>query len=289
MHMLWWLKKQVAIRRVGGLSKALLVGVAALFCDLPAANAYPIIFATGPLTPSGASPAGPVNASASFTMDSEAQTITIALLNLQNNIVSGSQAVSGIEFTVSNPVAAGETSLGLSEAGGTYVNVNKTMGNGTQVVSGLSNQWQAAALSASVLTLCTVCNAVLDPTGTAQPLIGGPDQSKLNHDNYSAADGTIVGNTFLLASGASYTQGPFSGLNAAPVWVVQLPGNPIGATTTITSVTFYFGSVYNTYSIVDTDGITPEPATAVTLVAGLALAVWFGRRRIRTRIPRLNR
>ena len=267
---------------MGGLSQALLAGAVALLCDVPAANAYPIIFAVGPVSPSGTSPTGPVNVSASFTLNSTAQTITIALLNLENNIVGVPQAISDIEFTVGNPGTGAITPLGVSEAGGTYVNISKA--GFASVPSQPSNQWHAASLSPTVLTLCTVCNAAVGFNNPKQELIGGPDQSQLATDQYTQADDSLGGNgtnrPFLLASGASYTQGPLKEVNTAPVWTVQMPTNALTTTTTITSVTFYFGSVYNTYSIVDTDGITPEPATAGMMVTGLALAVWFGRKRL---------
>jgi hypothetical protein len=222
-----------------------------------------------------------VDVSASFTIDSGAQTITIALLNLQNNIVGVPQAISDIEFTLSDPVTSGFTALGVSEAGGTYLNISKS---GFASVPGQpANQWQAAALSPTVLTLCTVCNAAVGLNNPLQELIGGPDPTQLATGQYTQADATLTGNKsyhpFLLASGASYTAGPLSGVNTAPVWTVQMPVNSLTSTTSITSVTFYFGNVYNTYSIVDNNALTPEPSSAVLMFPALALAIWFGRRR----------
>ena len=268
-------------RHTGGVVRALIVAAAAAFCLVPAAHASTLIFAIGPTTPSGTNPAGPVDVNATFTLNTTAQTITVALTNLEDNPVGVSQLISGVEFTLGNTGSGGLTPKGVSESGGTYIDVSNFFGY-PSVPTQPANQWHAASLGGSVLTLCTVCNPSVGYSNPQQELIGGPDPNMLFLDLYDKANSTIAGSTdnpFLLASGDSYTQGPLNGKNSAPVWVVQMPVNSLTATTTIRSVTFFFGDTYNAYSITDTDAITPEPATFFLIASGLSLAAWCGHRR----------
>ena len=270
-------------RHTGGVVRALAVAAATVFCLVPAVHASTLIFAMGPTTPSGTNPAGPVDVNATFTLNATAQTITIALTNLEDNPVGVSQLISGVEFNLANTGPGGITPKGVTESGGTYINVGSFLGY-PSVPTQPANQWHAASLGVSVLTLCTVCNPSVGFSNPKQELIGGPDPNWLALDLYDQANSTIAGNStngpFLLASGDSYTQGPLNGKNSAPVWVVQMPVNSLTASTTIRSVTFYFGDTYNTYSITDTNAITPEPGSVLLIASGLGLAAWYGRRRL---------
>ena len=284
----------------------------AIFGCLPAVHATPILFVTGPITPTTALNAstggtGPIDVSASFSFNTTTQQITIGLLNLlaQDGIaITGvPQAISGIEFTLGNTgtgITSTYTPLTVTETGGTYIDINSKTST-TLASPQPANGWQAAelapraagggpaptyypAIGNNTLTLCTICNP--NGTGIGGGLTGNPTQmlvsgpSDLTTDAYGNANGSLTAGghqPLLLASGATYSGGVLNGKNSAPVWTVQLPANSLLATTTITSVTFYFGSLYYEYDAV---GDSPEPATNLLMLSGLLLTAWFGRKRL---------
>jgi hypothetical protein len=256
----------------------------------------------------GAVSPGPVDVSASFTLDTTNQRVVIGLLNLlsqdvasgNQNIIGVSQAISGIEFTFGNAgtgITSTFTSLSVSETGGTYLNV--TSKTSTTLASPQpANGWQAAVLAphdaggstgttpptaypavgSGVVTLCTICDPNGMTSNPSQMLISGP--SNTTTDVYGSINGSISGGghqPLLLASGDTYSAGILNGKNSAPVWTVQLPINSLLSTTTITSVTFFFGSQYYEY---EAFGDSPEPATFAMMFSGLLLAAWFGRKRL---------
>jgi hypothetical protein len=292
---------------MGGVRKFPIFWVLAAFFCLPAAHAYPIIFATGPvmeipgLNSSGT--AETVDVNASFTFDSTNQQITISLLNLLSrdsisidNIV---QAIGAIQFTlgsVGSGVTSGQQAVSVTpESGASYINISTSASS----IQSSPGNWGATklavasasgtsptalgAIGANTYELCVICDS-RDATGaTGSPkgmLISGPTN---NTTGAYSGTGSSLNNAhmpFLLASGDTYSSGPLSTAGSVPTWVLTLPSNSLTATTTVTSVTFFFGSAAYEWETVDNTGITPEPATSLLMLSGLALAAWCGRKRI---------
>lgn len=240
--------------------RVLLVG----FCLSSAATAYPIIFATGPTTTTGGAQ---VNATASFTFDTTAHSITIQLLNLQLNPRSVAQLISGVEFDLTNLSGSVAPSINSATVGTFDVD-----GNGNPVADSQSTHWVTKTLGSNSVSLCEICKGG-GGNGPSELIIGGPDPATGTSYQYTNAAGSIAGNgphnPFILGSGAGYSTTALKGLNSAPTWVISVPQLTI--TTGISQVRFFFGTTYGADEVVDNSFYTPEPGPAVLIGGGLAL------------------
>jgi PEP-CTERM motif len=198
------------------------------------------------VTPSGSTTGGgAVDASATFTTGSG--TVTISLTNLEANPTDVAQAISDLDFVLSN----GATSGTLATSSGQEITVN---GDGTYTLGatestgwGLNNN-VGGGLQLDALGFSGPATLILGPAGS-----GG---------TYSNANGSIAGNG---------PHNPF--LNQTATFTVDVPG--VTSATAITGTTFSFGTTAG----VDVPGITPEPATMLLFGTGLLVIAGIVRRR----------
>jgi len=296
---------------MGSVGKVLFATAVALVGLAPGAFAYPIIFATGPVIetpgPNSSGTALTVDVNASFTLNSATQQISITVLNLLERdaiqISNITQAVSAVDFTLGNVgsgVTSGQQTVTVgAETGASYINISTTSssiqsspGNwgatklGVASASGTSPN-ALPAIGANTYELCIICDSRDSGTGASGSpkgmLISGPSNSSTGA--YSARGSSLnsAHMPFLLASGDTYSSGPLRTATSAPTWVLTLPANSLTTTTTVTSVTFYFGSAAYEWEVVDTNAIMPEPSTYLLMGTGIGLVCWFGRRRLADR------
>lgn len=194
-------------------------------------------------TPSGSTTSGPVDASANFT--TSAGTLTITLTNLQANITDVAQALSDLDFTLSNQATTGTISSSSGQeitvaSGGTYT-LGSTVSTGWGLNNNVSGGLQLDALGY---------------VGPAHLIIGPPDGSNL----YSNANGSIAGNK---------PHNPF--LNQSATFVLLIPG--VTVDTTVTSATFSFGTTAGIDVVGVPTSTTPEPSSLLLFGSGcLAVA-----------------
>jgi PEP-CTERM motif len=197
-------------------------------------------------TPSGSSTSGgPVDAEALFL--TSPGILTITLFNREANPTDVAQNLSDLVFVGSGSLT-GET-LASSSSEVITVNADKTFNTGVTVATG----WVFSA-SGATGTLDD-----LNGTGHAGPahtLIGGPAVG----GTYSNANNTIAGNT---------PNNPFLDQGA----VFTITGSDITANTTITAVTFSFGT---TSGINVVGQAVPEPSSLVLGMVGLGLVGTIG-------------
>jgi hypothetical protein len=212
------------------------------------------------VTPSGTTvPAGPVNASATFT--TSANTLTIDLNDLLANPQNVGQLLSDLSFTLGNGGSlTGSTETGASSS--TITVAKDGSFTGPTAISGVTTVgWPFAVNSATAGTLDVLAAG---GAGPSQLIIGPPDAG----NTYSAANGSIAGNKphnpFLFES-ATFT----------------ITGTGITADTTITSATFSFGAT----SGVTVGGVpvVPEPSSLVLALCGIGVAGLVGSYRSRRR------
>jgi hypothetical protein len=207
------------------------------------------------MTPTGSTTSGgPVDATAVFVTGPG--TITVTLNNLFANPKDVAQALSDLDFTLSN----GATSGTLGSSSGTEVTVN---GDGTvSPGSTVSTGWVLSGSTSGLLL------DVLSGPGHAGPahLIIGPPATG---GTYMAANGSIAGNK---------PHNPF--LNQTATFMVDV--SSVTAATTITGATFSFGTTPGANNVTGTPGTSvPEPASLGLLglgLAGLGLARRRGRK-----------
>jgi hypothetical protein len=243
------------------------------------AEAYPIIFATGPTTTTGGAQ---VNAEAFITFNASAHTVTIQLLDLEVNPTDVSQLISGFEFDLTN--LSGSVTPGINSA---TVGTFDVAANGFASADPQSSTWITQSLSGTSVSLCEICR-LGGGSGPQDLIIGGPDPAQGDSDQYTNANGSIAGNgphnPFILGSGANYSAGVLKTVNSTPTWVLSIP--QITSTTSISQVRFFFGTTYSTnFDVPDSSIITPEPDPIVLIAGGLALiaAASLARFRLRRR------
>jgi len=210
------------------------------------------------VTPSGSLTSGAVDAEADFTTGFHSLTIT--LKDRQVNPKDVGQLLSDLSFTVGNGTLSGAT-LASSSAQEITVNSNSTFSTGATVPTG----W-VPTLSGSSGHL-----DVLSGTGHAGPahlIIGPPGGS-----TYANSNGSIHGNR---------PHNPF--LNQSATFTIT--GSGITADTTITSVSFSFGT---TSGVFVGGQAVPEPSALVLSLVGIGLlgsiGVYRSRHVRRTLIP----
>lgn len=193
------------------------------------------------VTPPGATTAGPVSASATFT--TAAGQLAITIQDLLADPVTVAQLPSDLFFTLSGGLTTG--TLTASSGQERVVNADGTFTDGAVVSAG----WLLSS-SLGVFHLDDL-NGGAGPTHL---IIGPPDGGGL----YSSANSSIAGNG---------PHNPF--LNGSAMFILSIPG--MTADTTVTSATFSFGSV----SGVNVPGgggggsTIPEPASLLMVGVGL--------------------
>jgi hypothetical protein len=223
-------------------------------CPVPV-QANTILFATGSINLAGQ----PVNATARFDVNAIADTITISMVNLQNNPISVGQLISGVSFTLSHLASTSPTATIVTERA-TEIEIDR-MGRVTEVDARMDTDWKVLPVATNRYDLCQVCNGSGDPDNL---LIGGP----ASNGKYASANGSIAGNSshnpFFLASGATYTTGALAGVDSTPYWTIRMSGvQPI---TSVGNVTFRFGTTYGALTAPGENlTATPEPGTWVTM------------------------
>jgi hypothetical protein len=194
------------------------------------------------VTPAGSTTGGgPVNDEAVFT--TTAGSLSITLTNLQANPTDVAQLLSDLSFTLGGGNLTGAT---LTSSSGQEVTVAKdgsfTLG------STVSTGW-AFGTSAGTGTL----DVLGTPTGPSHLIIGPPGAG-----GYTNANGSIAGNK---------PHNPF--LNESATFTIT--GSGITDTTTITAVTFSFGTTAG----ITVDGIplaaVPEPSSLALGLAGIGV------------------
>jgi hypothetical protein len=188
----------------------------------------------------------PVDASA--TLVTAANTLSITLTNLEANPTSVVQALSDLQFTVGN--GGSLTGATLSSSSGQEITINSggTFTIGPTVATG----W-VPTLSGTSGTL-DVLGA--GGAGPAHLIIGPPGAG----GTYSNANGSIAGNG---------PHNPF--LNQSASFVIS--GSGITADTTITSVTFSFGTTEGANLV---PGVAiPEPSSLVLSAIGAGVLGLF--------------
>jgi MYXO-CTERM domain-containing protein len=178
------------------------------------------------------------------TFTTSANTLSIVLSNLQANPTDVAQLLSDLSFTLGN----GGSLVGASLA--------SSSGQEMKIASGGTFTLESTAATGWVPTLSgTSGNLDVLGAGGAGPthlIIGPPGPG----GTYSNANGSIAGNK---------AHNPF--LNQSATF--SITGSGINADTTITSVTFSFG----TTSGIDVTGVpaTPEPSSGV--IAGIGVGI----------------
>ena len=181
------------------------------------------------------STASNASVSASATIATNANSLTVVLTNLETNIVTSAQAISGIQMTLSDT----PTSAALSTASGQLIDIN----NGSFVLDAATISHWGAGSSAATVTLETI--GTFGAGGTPKNLIIGP--APYTNTNSGVANfNPYIQNT-----------GTFS---------LSVPS--ITDHTMVTAVSFFFGTLPET----TLGGIVtkaPEPMSLVLLGTGV--------------------
>jgi hypothetical protein len=205
-------------------------------------------------TPSGSTTdGGSVDATASFTVGTGE--VTVVLTNLGENPTADSQLLNGLIFTVSGATAVTSTS------GTGDISTISSGGSFTTGVSSSLNRWTTTDAS-HVLTLTAL--------GGGQPnqLIIGPD----NHGGFDPSTGSYT-------SAKSSITGKNPSVLGTATFVIDDAG--ITSASTISSVTFRFGTDADSNTVTGALEAVPEPASIVSGFIGLLCTVTFAASRSR--------
>jgi hypothetical protein len=229
-------------------------------------QANTILFATGSINLAGQ----PANATARFDVNAIGDTITISMVNLQNNPIAVGQLISGISFTLSHLATTSPTATIVTERA-TEIEIDR-MGRITEVEARMDTDWKVLPVATNRYDLCQVCNGSGYPDNL---LIGGP----ASNGQYTSASGSIAGNgphnPFILASGATYLTGALAGVDLTPSWTIRLSG--VQPTAYVSNVTFRFGTSYGALTAPGEDmTAAPEPATWAMMGSAclVFVAIW---------------
>jgi hypothetical protein len=195
------------------------------------------------ITPAGSSTGGgPVDAMATFT--TSANTLSIVLSNLQANPTDVAQLLSDLSFTVGNGGSLTGATLASSSGQEITVASDGTFTLGSTVATGWVPTLGGTSGNLDVLGA--------GGAGPTHLIIGPPGPG----GTYSNANGSIAGNK---------AHNPF--LNQSATFSIS--GSGINAGTTITSVTFSFG----TTSGIDVAGVPSVPEPSSIVMAGIGIGV----------------
>lgn len=224
------------MKSINSICASAVVTLSLTFCLCGASHAATITFGTGKgeQLPNGL----PVNGQA--TLVTSKNLVSITIWNLQSDIESLDQNITGLAFVLSN----GKTSQNLVSSAGIARDVlaNKSFVDGPVVSSG----WQISVWDGTMF-LETVDSSV-DPSHT---IIGPATAGK-----YASADSSIAGN----AQSNAFLAGPVT-------FDIKVKG--IDENTTVCSAFFDFGVCGTNVNLCQTTQV-PEPGTLV--LAGMALA-----------------
>jgi hypothetical protein len=199
-------------------------------------------------TASGSSQNGALAAEADFIIGTD--TITVVLKNLQTEIGSAGQAISGLSFTASNPPTGG-ASLALQSYSGDVVNVN---GDGSVTDFGTTT-YSGSTLSDGHWGISS-SNGMTALTG------GQPDHMILGPPNY-ATTGNVIGN------------GQFNPWFANSATFV-LSAQGVTPNSTISNVVFSFGtSSSESHLNGSPTAVTPAPSAVILLASGAICIAGF--------------
>jgi len=190
----------------------------------------------------------PMNASATITVNDGS--IVVQLTNLEGNLTSAVQEISGIQITLGALSSTG--TVFLTSATGTLININSS--GSYYNSSGSINHWYSST-SGNTLTLSTDTNDLI---------IGAPDANNL----YSNSDSSVSNNDPTIQNTATFY---LTVANAT-------------STTNVTNVVFSFGTGSSDPWLTgsQSSGEVPEPTSLLMLgTALLALGVLARGRRSR--------
>jgi hypothetical protein len=214
-----------------------------------AANAKQILFSTDPSATMGGNP---VSASALFTTSSGQ--LTIVLSNLLANETSDGQAISGLEFNLSQILAGTGT---LTDTG-TTVSVSNHVGTPDSTV--VDAGWAFGTYNSENI-LCIICQSGLTPPDHTAP----PSHLILGPGPYTNANGSITAHSPYMDQTVTFT----------------INNSSITENTDISGVIFKFGTNFSdstqTTGIPSDPGhseaVTPEPGTLA--LAGIPALLLF--------------
>jgi hypothetical protein len=236
-------------------SRIISAACALLLAQLAAhANTYLYSFAgTATSTASGSS--GQVNVATQFTLLSNE--IDVSIWNYQTNVVGDLSTLNSIDFVLSGGETSGSITgrLGIERTintGGTYTDTAFTTGWGLLFPS---------PHFANGLTLTAITG------GTPHEIIIGPPNAD---GKYDTANNSILNHDPLLATPNQATPVKF---------VLSIPG--VTTTTTITAITYDFGTDRTAFVDPGLVDLSPEPGSWCLIGTGLAL-LGIGWRRRRT-------
>jgi hypothetical protein len=214
-------------------------------------------------TPSGSTTTGgAVDASVSFSVSNGS--VTLTLTNLEANPGNVAQCLSAIIFTTSTSTA----STGLSSTAGTFVKVNGNTNNDFTETTMNANSagWVLSNPNNSSIELDVLSGS--GHAGPAHTIIGNPGSGPA----YSSANSSIINSS----------HSPF--ILSSETWTIS--DSHITTSTTITGVTFQFGTTDNSNQVTGTPQVasTPEPSTLAIGSVGAIALVGYGLKKRRRKI-----
>ncbi len=207
------------------------------------------------MTPSGSTTSGGnVQATCDFTLSNN--TVSLLLSNLEGNVISDSQTISGITFSVTS--AAGSGALTTFNSGNIST-IDTGTSNYTAGVSDALTRWMATE-SGTTIGLTTLTG------GQPNRLIIGPDNMggfDPNVGQYTNANPSVSNHNPNVLGTASFA--------------ITVPG--VTSASQISGVSFKFGTASTPESV--TGQVVPEPSTLMSLFIAAIVGLFVARRKTR--------
>jgi hypothetical protein len=224
----------------------------------PAAQASTIVFAYNN--------SSTIDVKAQFDVDNAAKTVSIYLLNLQNNPTSILSVLGSVRFNV---IGAGINPDPII-TGSSFSTFDIDKRGSPLSHPGAPNAWQADNIGGNTVAFCATCAA----GGNTELLIGGPGPDGIYSGNGSIGP---AHSPYIIGSGATYSSGALAGLDTTPGWTLYF-GGISSQQVMISNVIFGFGTGagYGTdfYSVpAYTEMDTPEPETKMMMATGIGLVL----------------